>query len=167
MKKMLKIGVWISVIFLVLFSGFTIAASADEVYPDADTEPISLEELLIGTWRWTDTNSYIIVFRPDGTGISGFPGLRFELVWHVDNGRLFIDGLDQNIRIDDDTITIDRFFSGTTYTYFRYSYETDASTSGWLLAVIGFVLLGFLAGVVVLITNSKLSNVARVSSRYF
>ncbi|MCL2562481.1 MAG: hypothetical protein FWE08_00370 [Oscillospiraceae bacterium] len=154
MKRLLKIGICLYLIAVMLSASFALGASANGSYPQENAEPSALEELLVGTWRWETSDSWLIMFRPDGTGVDGPPGLRTRFVWHVENDRLFIDGTDYNIRIHGDTITLDRFFSRTSYTYIRHSDETDLATSFWLFIVLGPVFIGLPALIIVLVVRA-------------
>ena len=131
---------------IVLFANFAITASANE---PQEREPLSLEERLIGTWRWTDQHNWILVFREDGTMIDGSPGLRSTHNWMVLNGRLLVDGADWNVRFTGNMITLDRPIG--TFSYVWYSSSTDAESGFWILAVIGGIILLVIAGVIVLI----------------
>jgi len=140
MKKILKHVVLVILIAVVLFANFGIGASASE----------PLEEMLIGTWRWDTNSSWIVVFRPDGTGVDGLPGFRTEFTWHVTNDRLFMDGEDTNIRISGDRMTLGRL--GSTYTYIWDSDATEAETSIWLIVTILILLFVVLpVGLIILI----------------
>ena len=88
MKKALKTILFISVITFILSAYLTVAASEDDPFD------IPLEQRLIGTWRWEDQYSYIVVFREEGTMLDGPPGLRTLHNWQIVNGRLFVDGAD-------------------------------------------------------------------------
>jgi len=148
MKKILKNVILLSLIAVVLFTGFGISASASE----------PLEEMLIGTWRWDTGDSYILVFRPNGTGVSGVPGIRVSFDWHVINDRLLMDGEDTNIRISGNRITLDRI--GSTYTYIRYSDATEVETGIWLLVTILIILfivlpIGIIVLIIVLVRRSR------------
>ena len=116
-----------------------------------DNGQTPLEQRLIGTWRWDTGRSWIMVFREDGTMLDGFPGLRTTYNWQVVNNRLFVNGVDWNIRITDNTITLDRY-GRSTYTYVWYSSSTDGDTSLWLLAIIGIMILTAFAAIVAVVT---------------
>lgn len=137
MKKISKFFVLLIVLPILLSS---IVAFAIEL-PQEDDVSQSLEDILIGTWRWETSHSWTVVFRADGTGVDGSPGLRSEFVWHVDNDRLFFNGTDVNLRVHNDIIIFERF-SGTSYTYFRYSDNTDATASPvWPFLLLGLFIL--------------------------
>jgi len=147
MKKTLKAITLSSIIALIMLANFAIIASA--AVP-IDNSQIPLEQRLIGTWRWTNQHSWIIVFREDGTMLDGGPGLRTIYNWMVVNDRLFVNGVDWNIRITDSTITVERYGRSTnTNTYVWYSDSTDGETSMWFMAIILIVILAAIAGIVV------------------
>ena len=159
-KKTLKIGAiaWViaAVAMLVASLGVNVNARTELVWTPAPVgapapapAPQPLEQMLVGTWRWTGGESYILVFRPDGTGLSGIPGLRTGFAWSVRDGRLFVDGVDQNIRVEGNNITLDRIVG--THTYFFYSSDTDAATSWTVFIVIGVLILLFVVGMIVLV----------------
>jgi len=151
MRKTLKIGMLASLLAVMLFAGLasSVSATSNGTARQGSTAQQPLEEMLVGTWRWVNINSYILVFRPDGTGASGFPGLRIGFVWSVVDGRLFVDGVDQNIRVDGNMITLDRL--NDVYTYRRYSDATDISTDFTALIVIGVIVLVLIVGTIVLV----------------
>ena len=45
---------------------------------------------MTGNWAWDHNDSYIYELRPDGTGIRGFYGNRYEIFWFADDGNLII-----------------------------------------------------------------------------
>jgi len=154
MKRILKVGVVVCLMVAALSMAFATTASANRAN-------MPLEQMLVGTWRWDETSAWIVVFRPDGTGVDGMPGLRTEFNWHVRDGRLFWDGVDTNFRGNHNAITLDRL--GSTYTYLRYSDSYDATTSLWLIItilVIVFLVLpiGVIILIVVLIKRKKRKN---------
>ena len=114
----------------------------------ADSQP-PLEQRLIGTWRWENQHSWIVVFREDGTLLDGPPGFRTVYNWQVVDERLFVNGVDWNIRLTDSTITVTRY-GRSTYTYIWYSDSTEGETSLWLpILVVMFIII--VIGVIVLI----------------
>jgi len=116
------------------------------------------QEALVGTWRWEYSSVWTLVFRPDGTGTDGPPEVITEFEWIIEDSRLFIDGIDQNLRFEENTITLHRFADATPYTYFRYSdiySDTPERAGGFtpnpLVMMIIFIavptsVIGFMAG---------------------
>jgi hypothetical protein len=152
-KKILKAIILTSLISF-LFQGTLVnAASTTNVINDSE---IPLEEFLIGTWRWTTMDSWVVIFREDNTMLDGPPGLRTVYSWQIINDRLFVDGDDWNLRITNNTITVDRLSS--TYTYVWYSDSTEGETSLWLLGIVTIfiiVIIGIIVLIIVLISRRK------------
>ncbi|MCL2372712.1 MAG: lipocalin family protein [Defluviitaleaceae bacterium] len=146
MKKLILAGF----IAIILLASLTPAANATEWRNDPQ---FSLEQHLIGTWRWVSPGNYTIVFREDGVMISGMPGLRIPGNWMVVDNRLIVDGEDLNIRIVDDSIILDRL--GSTFIYEWYSDSTEGEASLRTFMIIGIVaivfVLAFVVGIIVLI----------------
>ncbi|MCL2527764.1 MAG: S41 family peptidase [Defluviitaleaceae bacterium] len=46
---------------------------------------------LVGMWAWDMDDSYIYMFRPDGTGVRGFHNNRENIRWNVSGNNLFIE----------------------------------------------------------------------------
>lgn len=113
---------------------------------------VSLEEHLIGTWRWETSSSWLVIFREDGTMLDGPPGLRTIYQWQIVNGRLMVDGVDWNLRIGEDSITLDRY-GRNIYRYVWYSDATEGDTSFWLIWVILAVIVLIIVVPTVLITR--------------
>jgi len=147
MKKALKTIMFFKLIVLILLANFAIVASATET---VDNSQIPLEQRLIGTWRSELQHSWIVVFREDGTVLDGPPGFRTIYNWQVINDRLIIDGVDWNIRITDNTITVDRYGSRT-FTYIWYSGSTEGETSLMLFGVIGIIIIAWIVIVAVIV----------------
>jgi len=163
MKKLARI-LLVIIIVLILAGSFTIIASTD----DGDLQTIllgeSLEEFLIGTWHFTDTD-WILVFREDGTLIDGLPGMRRTSTWQVIYGRLLVDNRDWNLRVSGDKITVDRL-SGT-YSYIWYSDSTEAVTEMWFFGVLIIAVLAIIACIVVLmVTLVSLRNRMRLNNNH-
>ena len=124
---------------------------ANAVDNETDSQ-IPLEQQLIGTWRWEVMDSWILVFREDGTMIDGVPGFRTEYSWEVVDDRLMVDGIDWNLRWDVRTewpplaIVVDRY-GRDTYTYVWHSSSTEAETSMWLF----WLFISFVVGLIVLV----------------
>jgi len=116
--------------------------------------PIPLNQRLIGTWMWDD-GLWTIVFRDDGVMFDGVPGMQTTRAWRADGDRLFVDGIDWNIRLSGETMTVDRDgISWISYTYTRHSDATDGgfAIAGWLFAfVAGFAALVVIGGTIAII----------------
>ena len=145
MKKILKTIIISNIIAIILLANLAIVSNATSTI---DCTQSSLEQHLIGTWRWEYQHSWIIVFREDGTMLDGTPLLRTNHNWEIVNDRLFVDGDDWNIRTTANTITVDRL--GSTYTYIWYSDSTEGGTSHLIvfiiigtIAVIGIIVFTF------------------------
>ena len=140
MKKTFKPALLFNLIVLILLSNLVISASAADT---AYNVQIPLEQRLIGTWRWESPNSsWIIVFREDGTMLDGPSFHRTIYNWQVIDDRLIVNGIDWNIRVTDNTITLDRRGrSHRTYTYVRYSDSTEGETSARIFYIIAAVIV--------------------------
>ena len=160
MKKSFKIIMFAKLIVIMVLMNLAVAAG-EPYYTDynytADSE-ISLEQQLIGTWRWEADNSFIIVFREDGTMLDGWPWLRTIYNWRAVDGRLIVNGADWNIRFYGDAMfTVARYGqSWNTHTYAWYSDSTEGEPSLMILAIFGIIILIavgvlVLAGVIVLV----------------
>lgn len=147
MKKTLKIIIISGLIALMLLTNWALATNTTDVTDDA----YSLEQRLIGTWRWENPlSSWIIIFREDGTMLDGPSFLRTSYNWQVVNGRLLVNGVDWNIRITDNTITVDRY-GRNTHTYVWYSDSTEGETSLLLLGLIGIVMMIVIGTIVTIV----------------
>jgi len=151
MKKIFKTAVLIMLITLTLLVNLTIIASATETIDDSQ---MSIEERLIGTWIWERGNSWLIIFREDGTLLDGPYGMRRLHDWEIVNDRLLIDGIDWNLRINDGSITVDRL-GRRTYTYSWYSDSTEGEARQPIPrpVVIGFLVV--VGAIVLLVVRSK------------
>jgi len=150
MRKLTKTLVTFAIVVLalsMLLGISSIAQTNDEQQP-------SLENMLIGTWRWESTRSWIFVFRPDGTGVCGMPGMRTSFTWHVIGNDLFIDNANTNISISGNSITVNRFGRTTRYTYIRYSDSYNVSASLWLPIVL-IVGIGAIITTVVVLSRKR------------
>ncbi|MCL2427420.1 MAG: zinc ribbon domain-containing protein [Oscillospiraceae bacterium] len=146
MKKAIRLSILFLLISLLLLTTSAIAINTIET----DDMDISLEEHLIGTWRWGTQHSWIVIFREDGTMLDGPPGIRTIYSWQIIDGRLYVDNVDWNLNIvNENTITM--FRSGSTHTYIWYSDSTDGETSLWIIWVIIGVVLLVIAGIIVTI----------------
>ena len=143
MKKLFKLIILSTFTISLLSANVAFASNAVTIANDSQS---SIEEQLIGTWRWEDQHSWLLVFSEDGTVLDGPPGMRVNYNWQIVDGRLLIDGADQNMRIDGNTLTLDRL--GSTYTYNWYSASTEAEESFWAL---GIIALGCIAAIVVIV----------------
>jgi len=165
MKKLFKILIISKLITLVLFSNLVIALNATDITEDTEN---SLEQRLIGTWRWEMQHSWIVIFREDGTMLDGSPGMRTPHNWMIFNGRLLIDGEDWNLRIQEDTITVDR--SGATYTYIWYSDSTEGETSHWgfliILGIVIIIICSVTITIVLIFTRRRRRKTQQTSSQY-
>jgi len=121
MKKTFKTIILFKLIALILLANLVVIASAVEAIDDSQ---ISLEERLIGTWRWERDGNWRIIFREDGTLLYGLYGLRSLYDWEIVDGRLFIGGIDWNLRMGDSTITVDQH-GGRTYIFIWVSDSTE------------------------------------------
>jgi len=84
---------------------------------------------LIGTWAWDTDDSFVYVFRPDGTATRGFYGNRFDFYWYVYGNHLFMYVIDiffgtfiehWTFTIYDDVLTIvSAQVPGMTWSYVR------------------------------------------------
>jgi len=142
-KKLFKLIILSTFAISLLSANVAFASNAVTIANDSQS---SIEEQLIGTWRWEDQHSWLLVFSEDGTVLDGPPGMRVNYNWQIVDGRLLIDGADQNMRIDGNTLTLDRL--GSTYTYNWYSASTEAEESFWAL---GIIALGCIAAIVVIV----------------
>ncbi|MCL2201390.1 MAG: hypothetical protein FWB75_05435 [Oscillospiraceae bacterium] len=146
MKKTLKTILITGLVALVLIANVAIVADT----ASADTD-VSLEERLIGTWRWVDQHSWIVVFREDGTMLDGPPGLRTFYNWMIVNDRLFVNGVDWNLQLTDDTMSLTR--SGVTYLYVWYSDSTEGEANLLWLIIIPIVIVLIIVLVIVLLVR--------------
>ena len=163
MKKTIKIIVLSGLMAIILLANFTTVATALAVASPSTIGRANapLEQQLIGTWRWNDSPSWIVVFREDGTMLDGTSIWRTTFNWRVVNDRLLIDGVDWNVRIVGDTMTLDRHGFNTTYTYTWYSHSTEGETSGliWLILLIFFlVLIAVITIVVIIVVRTSIKN---------
>ena len=165
MKRIFKILIISKLIALVLFSNLAIALSATDTTEDTEN---SLEQRLLGTWRWETQHSWVIIFREDGTMLDGTPGMRTTHSWRIVNGRLHVDSEDWNLRINEDTITVDRL--GDTFTYIWYSDSTEGETSYWgILIILGIVIIiisGVIITIVLVIKRRSRRKTQQTSSQY-
>jgi len=46
---------------------------------------------LLGTWAWDTDSSYIYVLNPNGTGMRGLAGMRYDIYWYAYGNILLID----------------------------------------------------------------------------
>jgi len=135
-------------IAFILLANFAIAANSVEAIGNSQ---IPLEQRLIGTWRSELQRSWIVIFREDGTVLDDPPGLCTIYNWQVVNDRLIINGVDWNIHISDNAITVDRY-GNRTFTYIWYSYSTEGETSLMFFGIIGIIIIAWIVIIVVIVT---------------
>jgi len=131
MKKIFKV---IILSFLAISILAPSVAMATNTVVAVSNSQESIEQQLIGTWRWHDGDYWILIFRADGTVLDGPPGMRTTYSWHIAGDRLIVDGEDWNMRLDGDMLTVNRF--GSTHTYFWYSDSTEGEESLWGIGII-------------------------------
>jgi len=148
MKKTLKMGIFCIVVVVLLTSLVFVAGATEAEF--VDESRISLEQRIIGTWRWENQHSWIVVFREDGTMLDGAPLWRSFYNWSVIDDRLIVDGVDWNIRIDGDAITVDRYGSSFfTYTYVWYGDSTEGEASFLIFYIIAAIIIFIIAASIV------------------
>ena len=136
MKRAFTIIKLLTLTAIIVLTNLIPIASATNVAAESQ---ISLKQHLIGTWRWEHQHSWILIFREDSTMLDGPPGFRTVYSWQIVDDRLIVDGVDWNIRLADNTITIDRY-GRSTHTYVWYSDSTEGETTLWLIAFIGIII---------------------------
>ncbi|MCL2379719.1 MAG: hypothetical protein FWC81_02890 [Coriobacteriia bacterium] len=146
MKKVFRLITLSILITFILSASVAIAANTAIAVSNSQE---SIEQQLIGTWQWDYGDYWLLIFREDGTLLDGPPGLRTTYNWQVADGRLFVDGDDWNMRIDGNTLTLDRF--GSDHTYFWYSDSTEGEESLWALGVIALGCIFTIAVIAVVI----------------
>lgn len=125
----------------------------NDVTPDRPVTERTLEERLIGTWAWADSDTYRIIFRADGTMTTGMWPLRVNRTWTVTNNRLIVDGTDWQLQLSNDgrSFSVLRPDLGTRYTYTRFSDDYASSSAAWVFIVGGFCCLIFVGAIILII----------------
>ncbi|MCL2842964.1 MAG: hypothetical protein FWE28_05780 [Oscillospiraceae bacterium] len=164
MKKTIRTILLLKLVGIMLLANLAIVASATD---SIDPSPVSLEKHLIGTWRWEATSSsWRIIFREDGTMLDGPSSFRTIYNWQAVNDRLIVNGIDWNIRLTDNAITVDRYGQGNnTHTYIWYSDSTEGETSFtfiWLILIVLLIPVGVIVLIVVLVRKRKRKQLNRL-----
>jgi len=144
MKKILRIVCLTVLLSSVLLSGFCIVTVQATNEYDAN---IIAPESLIGTWRRTNRESRVLVFREDGTGLRGAPGIRREITWSVVDGELRTSPFFGRFSFEDNILTVRDAASpaggATTDTYVFYSEAIDLyGEESWFVFFVALPLLG-------------------------